>query len=320
MTIASAAAGRLVRSRFGRTTELNAEPMPLLTAEIAPQLVAACRAGADRLAAALGEALEGDFTAAVGDVAAYASTAPAGFAGPGLVLLISCDGVGLAAVIPVSAGLAPAWCANPDAAAAARLIKLAREFSAVLAPAGVAAESIETHWVGHVGQALGRAGLAADAMAAPVELRKDGRSGTMSVIWPLATPENLTDGEDVESPAPSAAGGAAAPAAALKDLSRLPHYSRSLLKIRVPISVQLAARKETVREVINLAPGSIIKFDKNCDELLQMIVGEQPVAEGEAVKIGDKFGFRVSSMLLPREHFLPVRRPRQAAVEPRPRA
>jgi flagellar motor switch protein FliN/FliY len=96
------------------------------------------------------------------------------------------------------------------------------------------------------------------------------------------------------------------------ELARLPHYSRSLLKIRVPISVQLASKKETVQEVVGLAPGSIIKFEKGCDELLQMIIGEQAIAEGEAVKVGEKFGFRVTSMLMPREHFVPVRRPRSA--------
>jgi flagellar motor switch protein FliN/FliY len=96
------------------------------------------------------------------------------------------------------------------------------------------------------------------------------------------------------------------------DFSTLPNYSRSLLKIRVPVSVQLAGKKESVQEVISLAPGSIIKFDKGCEELLQMIVGEHTVAEGEAVKIGEKFGFRVSSMKLPPEHFVPVKKPRRA--------
>jgi flagellar motor switch protein FliN/FliY len=81
-----------------------------------------------------------------------------------------------------------------------------------------------------------------------------------------------------------------------------------LLKIRVPVCVQLAAKKELVQEVIALAPGSIIKFDKGCEELLQMIVGEHTIAEGEAVKIGEKFGFRVTSMLLPPEHFVPAKK------------
>lgn len=287
--------------------------MTSLTAEIAPKLVAACREGADRLAAALGQALGGEFTASISEAAPCAA-GPQGFNGAGLVLLISGEGAALAAVIPVSSGLAPAWCANPDQAASARLVQLARELSSVLAPAGVAAKSIETHWVSDIASALDRAGLAADAMKAPVELRSAERTGQMSVVWPLAAPQAMAEPVGDEAPAPAADHRAECAAAPTADaLSRLPHYSRSLLKIRVPISVQLAARKETVREVINLAPGSIIKFEKNCDELLQMIVGEQPVAEGEAVKVGDKFGFRVSSMLLPREHFLPLRRPRPSA-------
>jgi flagellar motor switch/type III secretory pathway protein FliN len=83
-----------------------------------------------------------------------------------------------------------------------------------------------------------------------------------------------------------------------------------LLKIPVPVSVNLAVKKETVQEVVELVPGSIIKFEKGCDELLHMVVGGQTIAEGEAVKIGDKFGFRVTAMVMPEEHFIPVQRPR----------
>jgi len=123
------------------------------------------------------------------------------------------------------------------------------------------------------------------------------RQATPSVAAPSA-PAKLTGGA-THTPPP-------------RDLAQLPGYARSLLKIRVPVSVQLASKKEQVQEVISLAPGSIIKFEKGCDELLQMIVGEHAVAEGEAVKIGEKFGFRVTAMLLPQEHFVPVRKPRRA--------
>lgn len=91
------------------------------------------------------------------------------------------------------------------------------------------------------------------------------------------------------------------------DFSQLPAYSRSLLRIQVPVRVVLASRKESLKDIVELAPGTIIKFEKACDELLQLFVGDQPVAEGEAVKVGDKFGFRVLAMLLPEEHFLKVR-------------
>ncbi|MGI9457005.1 MAG: FliM/FliN family flagellar motor switch protein [Aeoliella sp.] len=90
-------------------------------------------------------------------------------------------------------------------------------------------------------------------------------------------------------------------------LSQLPAYSRSLLKIKVPVRVVLASRKENLKDVVEVAPGSIIKFDKACDELLHLHVGDQCVAEGEAVKIGDKFGFRILSMLMPKEQFLKAR-------------
>jgi flagellar motor switch protein FliN/FliY len=90
-------------------------------------------------------------------------------------------------------------------------------------------------------------------------------------------------------------------------LHELPTYSRSLLKINVPVRVVLAEKKESVQDVVELAPGTIIKFSKSCEESLHLFVGDQLVAAGEAVKVGDKFGFRVTGMELPEEHFLKIR-------------
>jgi flagellar motor switch/type III secretory pathway protein FliN len=77
--------------------------------------------------------------------------------------------------------------------------------------------------------------------------------------------------------------------------------------VHVPVRVVLATKKESVHDVVELAPGTIIKFAKSCDEPLNLYVGDQRVAEGEAVKVGDKFGFRVTGMTFPEEHFLKVR-------------
>jgi flagellar motor switch protein FliN/FliY len=90
------------------------------------------------------------------------------------------------------------------------------------------------------------------------------------------------------------------------DLSKLPPYTQSLFKIRVPVSVNLASHKQSVQDIIELVPGSIIKFDKSCDELLELVVGDQPIAEGEVVKVGDKFGLRVQNMILPQERFIAI--------------
>lgn len=85
--------------------------------------------------------------------------------------------------------------------------------------------------------------------------------------------------------------------------SCLPAYSRSLLKIQLPVSVTLATSRKPVGSILELVPGSILQFNKMCDESLTLEVGGYCVAEGEAVKVGDKFGLRVTSMVLPEERF-----------------
>jgi flagellar motor switch protein FliN/FliY len=98
--------------------------------------------------------------------------------------------------------------------------------------------------------------------------------------------------------------------------SRLPPYSRSLLRIRVPVTVTLAATKQPVQRILELGPGTIIQFDKPCDEMLTLEVGNQSVAVGEAVKVGDKFGLRITSITLPGERFWAVKGSRSAEDGP----
>ncbi len=106
----------------------------------------------------------------------------------------------------------------------------------------------------------------------------------------------------------------------------LPPYTRSLLRIRVPVVVTLARKRQALGKIVELGPGSIIQFDKSCEELLELSVGDHPVASGEAVKVGDKFGLRILSMTLPGERFQAVREEgikaegvkRRKARKPRP--
>jgi len=86
----------------------------------------------------------------------------------------------------------------------------------------------------------------------------------------------------------------------------LPPYTRSLLHIRVPISVTLATKRQPVGQIMDLGAGSIIHFDKSCDEMLDLYVGQHRVAKGEAVKVGEKFGLRITSIILPEERFRAV--------------
>ncbi len=64
-------------------------------------------------------------------------------------------------------------------------------------------------------------------------------------------------------------------------MNDLPNYSRSLLKIEVPVIVTLASKRQPLGRIIELGPGSIIHFSKSCEEMLDLEVGGQAVAQGE---------------------------------------
>jgi flagellar motor switch protein FliN/FliY len=295
--------------------------MSELTQKNAAEVVAACRASATEAAGALSKALDGKFSLGEPRDATYAAaTPPEGFDGPGLAVLITVGGVGLALLAPESTRLLPPWYGAPDAAGESKLRTLAQELAALLVPDLLTAGKFEARRVPSLSGALTAGGAAADAALVTIEITSPDHTGQLSIVWPLAAPEALfatpTEGASDQSRSttqtsePGANGDRPAKPAKPVGIAALPHYSRSLLKIRIPVSVHLASKKESVQDVVELAAGSIIKFDKGCDELLQMVIGGQTIAEGEAVKIGDKFGFRVTGMLLPREHFVPASRPK----------
>jgi flagellar motor switch protein FliN len=298
--------------------------MAELNSEIAAALVAACTANADEAAGALSRALDGTFAVKVGEAVAY-DAAPTGFDGAGLMFLLRVGDVGMAVALPAASGLVPEWCAAPDATGESKLATLAQELSMLLVPESLAVDEFKARRLDDLTAALERAKIGDGATVAALELTSGEKTGQLSLIWPVMAPGALlgeaasgsTDippaakpplGRELGAERQAATGRAPQQRRSARGLEALPRYSQSLLKIQVPVSVQLAGKKEFVQEVITLAPGSIIKFEKGCEELLQMIVGEHTIAEGEAVKIGDKFGFRVTSMLMPPEHFLPAKK------------
>ncbi len=80
-------------------------------------------------------------------------------------------------------------------------------------------------------------------------------------------------------------------------------YCQSVLQIRVPLVVVLARQSMRVDQVTKLVPGVLIQFDKSYESPMTVEVGEQPIAEGDIVKTGDKFGIRIGSILKPAERF-----------------
>jgi flagellar motor switch protein FliN/FliY len=80
-------------------------------------------------------------------------------------------------------------------------------------------------------------------------------------------------------------------------LESLTAHGRGLLRIRVPIQLTLASQRKSIQEIIELGPGSIVKFEKTFDEPLELQVNDRTIAHGEVVKVGDKFGVRISGLV-----------------------
>jgi len=75
------------------------------------------------------------------------------------------------------------------------------------------------------------------------------------------------------------------------------NYSRAVLAIKTPVSVTLARKNVSLDRIVNLVPGSMLTFDAHCDEPLTLEAGGKPIAMGETIKIGDKFGLRIREIL-----------------------
>jgi flagellar motor switch protein FliN/FliY len=71
---------------------------------------------------------------------------------------------------------------------------------------------------------------------------------------------------------------------------------RRLLAIEVPVIVQLGMRRLTVNEVMRLAVGAIIEFGKSAEEELDLLVNNKAVGKGHAVKVGENFGIKITTM------------------------
>lgn len=81
-------------------------------------------------------------------------------------------------------------------------------------------------------------------------------------------------------------------------------FCQSLLRVDVCVTVTLAEKRLPLEQVLRLVPGVMIQFEKPCESPMTIEVGEQPIAHGEVVKIGDKFGVRINEILTPAERFI----------------
>lgn len=70
-----------------------------------------------------------------------------------------------------------------------------------------------------------------------------------------------------------------------------------LLEVPVKVSVELGSRMMSMKEVLNLAVGSVVQLDKLADAPVDLFVNQRMVARGQVVVVEDRFGIKITQIL-----------------------
>ncbi|MDX1656356.1 MAG: flagellar motor switch protein FliN [Candidatus Competibacteraceae bacterium] len=74
-----------------------------------------------------------------------------------------------------------------------------------------------------------------------------------------------------------------------------------VLDIPVTLSLELGRTRMSIRDLLQLAQGSVVKLDRPAGEPLDVLVNGCLVARGEVVVVNDRFGVRITDIVSPEE-------------------
>lgn len=105
------------------------------------------------------------------------------------------------------------------------------------------------------------------------------------------------------APGAGGAGGAAAGAAPKSQGGGSPAVQSLdfILDIPLKVTVELGRSKMAIRDILQLAQGSVVELSKFAGEPLEVLVNEKLIARGEVVVVNEKFGIRLTDIISPVE-------------------
>lgn len=77
----------------------------------------------------------------------------------------------------------------------------------------------------------------------------------------------------------------------------LPKNIDLIMDVPLEVSVVLGRTKMNIRDILNLATGSLVELDKLAEEPVEVLVNGKRVAYGEVVVIDENFGVRITSIV-----------------------
>ncbi|KVX51804.1 flagellar motor switch protein FliN [Burkholderia stagnalis] len=150
-------------------------------------------------------------------------------------------------------------------------------------------------------QALADAALVETAPAAAAVADADGEQGLDDWAAALA--------EQNEQPAAASATGAGVFQPLSKAASNATHNDIDMiLDIPVKMTVELGRTKIAIRNLLQLAQGSVVELDGMAGEPMDVLVNGCLIAQGEVVVVNDKFGIRLTDIITPSERIRKLNR------------
>jgi flagellar motor switch protein FliN/FliY len=72
---------------------------------------------------------------------------------------------------------------------------------------------------------------------------------------------------------------------------------KGLFDVKVKVTVQLGSVQLPMREVLELAPGSILQLTQHASDPVGLYVNDKLVAYGEVVVVEDNFGIKITELV-----------------------
>jgi len=134
--------------------------------------------------------------------------------------------------------------------------------------------------------------------------------------WGAALAEQTEAEEAQKKPVPEEQGLAAKPAEAtiFQDFSgsNMPKNTANdidfILDIPVQLTVELGRTKIAIKNLLQLAQGSVVELDGMAGEPMDVLVNGCLIAQGEVVVVNDKFGIRLTDIITPAERIRKLNR------------
>ena len=88
---------------------------------------------------------------------------------------------------------------------------------------------------------------------------------------------------------------------ALSDETGRTESLKLLENIDVRMTGEVGHTEITIRDLMNLHEGSVVELDRLAGDPLDILINGMPIARGEVVVVGERFGIRFGEILAPEE-------------------